>query len=125
MLALLSGALCEHSVGWNCLPVVFITPVRRVSFPLYRKGKGDPERINKATWPVGSEVELGSRVQALPTLLRGLHALDVSAVPRPVHLPALLCGPYHLLRPSHLKCYPPLETFFLSSQEVRYFFFYF
>lgn len=72
MLVPFSWTLCEHSVGWHCLHVVFIALVRQVPFLLYRKQK-DPGRINKATWPVGAELELGSRIQALPTLLCGLH----------------------------------------------------
>lgn len=79
MLVPFSWTLCEHSVGWHCLHVVFIALVRQVPFLLYRKQK-DPGRVNKATWPVGTELELGSRIQALPTLLCGLHTSDSSSL---------------------------------------------
>lgn len=113
-----SWALREHSVAWKRFHVVFITLCGGLSFPPERKGKGDLERRNEAR-PVGAELELGSRVQALPTLLPccGLHTLEGSS---------LACTPLLLCCAALTPCQDPVTSDascllrpFLSPQEVR------
>lgn len=115
-----SWALREHSVAWNRFHIVFITLCGGLSFPPERKGKGDLER-NEAR-PVGAELELGSRVQALPTLLPccGLYTLEGSS---------LACTPLLLCCAALTPCQDPVTSDascllrpFLSLQEVRSFF---